>query len=347
MSVGRSPLVLGVDAGNSKTVAVVADATGSVLGYGRAGCGDIYGVGAEPGAVVEVLAAVGQALAMAGAGGSPVAPSTLTNAAFCLAGVDWDSDLAFWRAELARTLPDLGRFSLHNDGFALLRAGNPDGRGVAVSVGTGGAVVARGPERQEWSASFWIVDGTGGSSLGAEAYAAVVRAELGIGPTTRLTGALLAEHGYADVESLLEGTTSRGTVPVRHAAMARAVLDAARDGDAVAAAIVTEQARWLAAYAEAAMTRVGWPADPGSGPGDEVVPVVLGGSVLSSTNPALRDATTTALRERISSCRVVSTPRSPVVGAVAEALAESPAGLRPDALSRLTSFRFPAAFLLT
>ncbi|WP_375430603.1 N-acetylglucosamine kinase [uncultured Friedmanniella sp.] len=345
MNPGRPPVVLGVDAGNSKTVAVVANATGEVLGYGRAGCGDIYGVGAEPGAVVEVLAAVGRALAMAGArcedlsDGAPLTPSVLTNAAFCLAGIDWDDDLAFWRAELARTMPGLGRFSLHNDGFALLRAGNPDGRGVAVSVGTGGAVVARGPTGTEWSASFWIVDGAGGTSLGAEAYAAVVRADLGIGPSTTLTDALLAEHGYRDVEALLVGTTGRGTAPVRHAALARAVLDAARDGDDVAATIVTEQARGLADYAEAAARRVGF--------GAEEVPVVLGGSVLSSANPALRNATTTALLERIRACRVVLTPRSPVVGAVAEALAESPAGLRPDALARLTGFEFPAEFLLT
>ena len=39
------PLYLGVDAGNSKTVAVLADAAGTVLGYGRGGCGDIYGRG--------------------------------------------------------------------------------------------------------------------------------------------------------------------------------------------------------------------------------------------------------------------------------------------------------------
>src|SRR6185312_1179927 len=36
--------VLGVDAGNTKTVALVARLDGTVVGAGRAGCGDIYGL---------------------------------------------------------------------------------------------------------------------------------------------------------------------------------------------------------------------------------------------------------------------------------------------------------------
>ena len=35
-------LLLGVDAGNTKTIAVVVTGEGAVLGTGRAGCGDIH-----------------------------------------------------------------------------------------------------------------------------------------------------------------------------------------------------------------------------------------------------------------------------------------------------------------
>jgi len=35
------PLVLGLDGGNTRSVAVVAGVDGEVLGTGRAGCGDI------------------------------------------------------------------------------------------------------------------------------------------------------------------------------------------------------------------------------------------------------------------------------------------------------------------
>ena len=64
---------LGVDAGNSKTVALLADADGRVLGRGRAGVGDIYGVPAAEDAVDAVLDAAGQALAAAGVGTDAVA----------------------------------------------------------------------------------------------------------------------------------------------------------------------------------------------------------------------------------------------------------------------------------
>ena len=37
-----SGLVLGIDAGNTKTLALIADTSGSVLGFGRAGPSNIY-----------------------------------------------------------------------------------------------------------------------------------------------------------------------------------------------------------------------------------------------------------------------------------------------------------------
>src|SRR6185312_10190313 len=65
---GPGTLLLGIDAGNSKTVAVVADASGEVRGYGRAGNGDIYGALSETHAVAEVVAAIERALQMASGG---------------------------------------------------------------------------------------------------------------------------------------------------------------------------------------------------------------------------------------------------------------------------------------
>ena len=40
-------LSLGIDAGNSKTVALACPASGQVAGAGRSGCGDIYGTAGE------------------------------------------------------------------------------------------------------------------------------------------------------------------------------------------------------------------------------------------------------------------------------------------------------------
>ena len=69
--------VLGVDGGNSKTLAVVADGGGQVLASGRSGCGDIYGA-ASPEAALDAIA---QAAA-------PALDELVDAAAFSLAGAD-------------------------------------------------------------------------------------------------------------------------------------------------------------------------------------------------------------------------------------------------------------------
>lgn len=41
-ALGGAELVLGIDAGNTKTIALIADTSGTVRGYGRAGSSNIY-----------------------------------------------------------------------------------------------------------------------------------------------------------------------------------------------------------------------------------------------------------------------------------------------------------------
>ena len=92
--------VLGLDGGNTKTVAIVAGLDGVVLGTGPAGCGDIYGSTAEA-ALSEIDAAIDGALAEAGRSREDVV------AAGCsLAGADWPEDYEFLDAEMRRRLPN-------------------------------------------------------------------------------------------------------------------------------------------------------------------------------------------------------------------------------------------------
>ena len=79
--------MLGVDGGNTKTLALVARDDGMILGTGRAGCGDIYGAGSPGAAVAEIERAVSAALREAG-----IQPTDLSAGAFSLAGADWPED---------------------------------------------------------------------------------------------------------------------------------------------------------------------------------------------------------------------------------------------------------------
>ncbi|WP_020574673.1 N-acetylglucosamine kinase [Actinopolymorpha alba] len=352
-----SELYLGVDAGNSKTVALVCDRAGQVVGYARTGNGDIYGAASAEAAVEAVLGAVKSALTMAGAPGAEV-----VSAAFRLAGVDWPEDHAFWVKALARRahphqvdpaptgfarrahphLPDLGRISIANDGFAAIRCGEPSGIGVAVVDGTGSAVAGRGPEGAEWSMSFWIQDAHGAGGLVSAALRAVYRAELGLAPPTSLTARLLTFFGQGDVEAMLHALTRReGGAGYQQASAARQVAGAALDGDEVALAIVHAHGEHLADYARVTAQRVGFR------PGVDGVPVVLAGSVLCAEKSPVAAALVAALAARFPEASPRLARLSPVSGAALDALAEGGVPLTPGVLDRLVDTAPPPDFLLT
>jgi N-acetylglucosamine kinase-like BadF-type ATPase len=333
-----SPFFLGLDAGNSKTVALVADASGRILGRGRGGVGDIYGVPHEEDAVAAVLTAVHTALDRAA-----VRIDDVGAAAFRLAGVDWDEDEAFWVEAVADELPGLRQVSIKNDGFAILRCGAISGTGVAVTAGSGPAVAARGWDGQEYCASWWIQHELAGQGLGNAAFRAVVDADAGSGPQTALTAELLALFDYTDVTAMLYAFTRRGSSrPNRDKwAAARSVLRAAGTGDPVAMGIVSDQAAAFAALARVAAERTGLGAD------GRAVPVVLGGSILTSEHPSYREALVEALGREIGAVEVASSAASPVAGAVLDALAEGGVTLDQPLHDRVLTASHPADFLLT
>ena len=88
-------LLLGVDGGNSKTVALVARLDGTIVGAGRSGTTDIYNAPSVDAALAELVRAVESALAAAGA-----TASDLRASAFSQAGVDWPEDFELFRREL-------------------------------------------------------------------------------------------------------------------------------------------------------------------------------------------------------------------------------------------------------
>ena len=244
-------LVLGVDGGNSKTVALVARRDGTILGWGRAGCGDIYGAPSAAEALAAIEGAVVAALTMAGA-----CPGDLAAGGFSLAGADWPEDLEYLRDQmLARGYGH--RAIVVNDAVGALWAGNPDGVGVVVNCGTGAAIAARAEDGTAWHGSFWL-EGMGSEALGQRALRAVLRAELGIDPPTALTPCLLTFYDQPTVEALLHLFTARlGNHPNNRDRLARVVLDTAEAGDETARGLVATQGVILADYALAAVRQVG------------------------------------------------------------------------------------------
>jgi N-acetylglucosamine kinase-like BadF-type ATPase len=309
--------LLGVDGGNSKTIALVATADGTIVGSGRGGCADIYGAASPRAAAEAVAAAVAAALQAANLRREDLAASC-----FSLAGADWPEDFAFWRRVLQRRQYK-NKVVVVNDAIGALYAGLPSGIGVVVACGTGAATGARGAGGELWHSSFWQ-ETQGSSQLGYKTLRAVYRAELGLGSATSLTGRVLAFFELASVAQVLHQMTARQrrpAIPIER--LARALLDEAQAGDAVAQDIVQEHGASLGDYAVVAARRVGIEPLPFT--------LVLTGGVLRHPSPLLGQAIVARVQATAPAVQAVTSQFEPAVGALL--LARESAGLAPNEIT--------------
>lgn len=293
--------VLGVDGGTSKTDALVADAGGAIAGIGRGGGSNIYE--GDP----ETLLGNAAAAAMDALDGAGVTAADLDVAVFSMSGADWPEDFACIEASMAKQ--GLGRrIIVVNDAIGGLRAGSPDGTGVAVICGTAVATAARDANGAMWHSSFWQ-GANGALDLGRKALRAVYRAELGIDPPTALTPAVLDACGMEGVEEILHHATAReGAERLVASSVARVLLTVAEDGDPEARRIVAAHGDELGEYALAAARKVVLP--------ERGFPLVLAGGVFRHPGSLLVDALVARMRTASPDVTVLRSPFEPVVGAL-------------------------------
>jgi N-acetylglucosamine kinase-like BadF-type ATPase len=314
-------LLLGVDGGNTKTIALVARADGTVVGVGTAGCADIHNARSPDHALDEIVKASSTALEAAAARAGDLAAT-----AFSLAGADWPEDFELLRRGLAERLELAAEPLVVNDAIGAIRSGTDDGVGVATVCGTGGAIGARNSRGEIFHLGFWP-DGTGAFTLGSDGLAAVWRADLGAGPETSLTARALERWQCPDPIALLHAFTRIGGLaiaPSERSLFANAVLDEAAAGDPVAYGIVERAGRHLGDYARVCAARTGQLGSP--------FPLVLAGGVLRHPSALLRES----ILGRVPDAEPVYPVVEPVAGAVL--LAADRAGAQPE-LARLGSAR--------
>jgi N-acetylglucosamine kinase-like BadF-type ATPase len=326
-------LVLGVDGGNTKTLALVARDDGVILGTGRAGCGDIYGATAPEAAMAEIEHAVNTALKEAG-----IRSTQISTGAFSLAGADWPED--FRLLEESMRARDYGQnILIVNDAMGALRAGSPGGTGVVVACGTGAAIGARGTDGRIWHSSFWQQP-QGADELSSRALRAVYRTELGLDPPTILTTWLLDAFAARNVEEILHRLTGRGLPrPEIRRQLVRPLFDAADAGDAAARQIVISHGRALGEYAVVAARKVGLLEEP--------FMLVLTGGVLRHPSLLLRDSLVARVHESAPMAWPIQSRFEPAAGAVLLALDLARVEVDADLLERLESTLPGAAFFAT
>ncbi|WP_406416095.1 N-acetylglucosamine kinase [Streptomyces sp. NBC_01614] len=293
--------VLAVDAGNSKTDVAVVAADGTVLATARGGGFRPPTVGVEP-AMDTLAAAVEQALTAAGV-------TSADHVSACLA----NADLPVEEEQLTAALHARAwgtTVEVRNDTFAILRAGVPEPRGVAVVCGAGINCVGMRPDGR--TARFPALgrisgDWGGGWGLAEEALWHAARAEDGRGAPTTLAHTLPAHFGLPTMYALIEALHLEHIAPARRHELAPVLFTTAAAGDPIAREIVDRLADEVVTMATVALTRLDLL--------EESTPVLLGGGVLAARHPQLIDAIHDLLATRAPKAVPNVVTASPVLGA--------------------------------
>src|SRR5476649_1254177 len=241
--------VLGIDAGGTKTVCLLADEQGTIVSEGRGAGANLHTAGEL--AVEKVLH---EAMEEA------IGDRAITPAAICLgiAGVDRDDEAGTVRA-IMRRIGYKARVLVVNDALIGLVAGARDEPGIAINAGTGSIVYGRNANFDAARAGGWghmIGDEGSGYWIGRESLAAVMRAADGRGPATHLTAEILAHFNVDDESRLPRIVYDREQPRVSVAALGPITQRVATEGDAVALRILERAADELVLAASSVATRL-------------------------------------------------------------------------------------------
>lgn len=295
-----SVVVVGVDGGTTKTIALAADEQGQILGAGRGGNSNWTGPDVE--APMQVVAeTVREALKQAGLSGDDVAVGV-----FGLAGADWPEDYQRRQAVLGQS-GIARRVVVTNDALVGWRAGTRDRFGVAIVAGTGSNTAIIPPNGEAWCYGYYVRYG-GAGDVAYDAIHAVLRQEDGRGAPTALTEMVLSRLGYPTAEALLRALYKHQLDSRSVLSLCPLVFEAAYQGDDVAAALIVRQGEALAEYATAGIRRYGMQG--------LAFDVVLSGSLFKGKGPLLVDTIAQAVHRVAPRTRIVRPRFEPAVGGV-------------------------------
>lgn len=267
--------VLGLAGGGTRTVAIVANEKGRVLGRGESGPATQHTIGLAS-ATSAVRTATQAAIEDAGLVGPAVSA-----AYFGLAGVDRLVD----RQIMAGAIASLGltcHVQLDHDSCAAL-AGATDGKPGIVIMAETGSIAFGEDTKGNWSRAGGygplLGDEGSGYDIARKALIAVLRAEDGRGPATSLAHLLRQRfmlEKMTDLINLVYGDPPPlGRTEV--ASLTGMVIEAAQEGDGIARELLRVAGRELGLAGAAVLQRLDWSDMPS-------IPVAGTGSVFSAGN---------------------------------------------------------------
>jgi len=294
----------GVDGGATKTLAVVGDENGVILGRGQSGPANYQLIGLE-----AAMKSVGEALDLACAQAG-VARTALTHVALGLAGADRPVDFE----ELARGARDLlggTPFRVLNDTWVGLRGGIRAGWGAVAVSGSGANAAARSRDGREavlHAMGYETGNRGGAADIVRDAIHWAFRSLERSGPKSLLETEIPKLMGFKDLDEMLRSSYSYEDLM----RISPLVFELASRGDQVAQDILisigTDQGNQVAGV----IRQLGLEDDP--------VEVVLVGSVYKGENPLLIDAMQVAIHRVCPRARLHPPVYQPAIGAYLTAL---------------------------
>jgi N-acetylglucosamine kinase len=304
--------VMGIDAGGTKTVCLLADQEGRVVARARAGGANLQAAGELQ--VEKVLHEVMD---------RTIADQDVVPAAICLgiAGVDRPDDRAVVR-DMMKRIGLKARVLIVNDALIALEAGAPGQPGVVIVSGTGSIAYGRNNAGEAARSGGWgyvLGDEGSGYWIGRAALRAVLRAADHRGTRTLLTGMLLKHFQVTHPQSLLHAVYHTQISPAAIGALASCVQAAARQDDPAATAILRSAADELEASALSVARRLGLVEEPFA--------FVLSGGIFRAV-PWLQEELTRRLPAAAPRSVTRLLDREPAEGAVTFAIQEARGGAR-------------------
>lgn len=311
--------VIGVDGGQTSTVAAVLDETGTLLGVGRGGpANHIH----ESGGVARIQRSLKDAIE------SCLIQADLQNARIALTCLGMTGSSEQMEDLCAQVVPSDEMLFGHDTRIALyaVTGGEP---GAVVIAGTGAAAFAAAPDGEEALVGGWgylMGDEGSGYWIGLKALNCCAKAEDGRGNPTRLSALIkeqLEVQTMHEVHSMVyDGNFGRPEI----ASLALSVSLAAQSGDVEARAILKQAGQELAAAVCTAIEKVGMQQN-------EVV-VGTAGSIFKAGRPLLHPFRTIVLKT-VPKAQIMPPKMPAAVGAGLMALKQIGCNLHSELLQNL------------
>lgn len=302
-------ILIGIDGGGTKTHLVMASADGQILGEERVGQSNIHTTSAA-----SIKTQLRNGIERLFHGARIMTGRRVDVIVAGMAGIDHATDIEYAETLVSQAVSGMTgpatQVHVVNDTIIGLYAGVPSGIGICVIGGTGSNCYGRsGKAKESWAGGLGhiLADEGSGYDMGLRALMAVVKAEDGRGPATKLSALILKRYGVKKVRDLVPIVYKPDYGKTQIAQIAIDVQEAAEAGDKVAREIAKGAGAELSALVLAVGKKLFAPT--------KSVDIVLIGGVLQH-DPFVQKEFKRLVRAKYKKANFIIPQDPPVMGAI-------------------------------